>query len=180
MNSLLLQQGFDPYVVASAQYCTDLAVGLAARGHRVTVICSSRAYDNPNVRFSREETWKNIRIIRVPTLGLGRGSKWMRIADFATLMIGCFLRAIVLPKQDLVIAMTVPPLVSYIGALLVRIRGGRLLYWIMDLNPDEAIAAGWMRPHSLMARLLETASSYSLKVASQIVVLDRYMKQRIV
>jgi glycosyltransferase involved in cell wall biosynthesis len=50
----------------------------------------------------------------------------------------------------------------------------------MDLNPDEAIAAGWMKPDSLAARILSAALRYSLRASSSIVVLDRFMKDRIV
>ena len=60
------------------------------------------------------------------------------------------------------------------------LRGGRLLYWNMDINPDEAIAAGWMKPDSLAARILGAALRYSLSASSSIVVLDRFMKDRIV
>jgi hypothetical protein len=66
------------------------------------------------------------------------------------------------------------------AAFFVRLRGGRLLFWNMDLNPDEAIAAGWIKPDSLQARLLGAAFEYSLRVSSRIVVLDRFMKDRIV
>ena len=49
----------------------------------------------------------------------------------------------------------------------------------MDLNPDEAIAAGWLRETSVAARLLMQFMNYSLRRADEIVVLDRFMKERI-
>jgi glycosyltransferase involved in cell wall biosynthesis len=45
----------------------------------------------------------------------------------------------------------------------------------MDLNPDEAIAAGWLKPDNLAARLLARLLSFSLRQADQIVALDRFM-----
>jgi glycosyltransferase involved in cell wall biosynthesis len=50
----------------------------------------------------------------------------------------------------------------------------------MDLNPDEAIAAGWLKEKSLTAKALLRFLTYSLRHAEQIIVLDRFMKQRIV
>jgi glycosyltransferase involved in cell wall biosynthesis len=50
----------------------------------------------------------------------------------------------------------------------------------MDLNPDEAIAAGWLEEKSLTSRLLQRMLHYSFSVASQIIVLDRFMKERVV
>jgi len=41
----------------------------------------------------------------------------------------------------------------------------------MDLNPDEAIAAGWLRNNSLTARILDRMSRFSLKEADRVIVL---------
>ena len=49
----------------------------------------------------------------------------------------------------------------------------------MDLNPDEAVAAGWLSPNSFTAKWLERLSRFSLKQAAAIVVLDNFMRQRI-
>jgi hypothetical protein len=49
----------------------------------------------------------------------------------------------------------------------------------MDLNPDEAIAAGWLRDKSPAARLLSRMLLHSLQRADRIVALDRFMKTRI-
>jgi hypothetical protein len=49
----------------------------------------------------------------------------------------------------------------------------------MDLNPDEAIAAGWLRAKSPIARLLSRMLLHSLQRADRIIALDRFMKDRI-
>jgi glycosyltransferase involved in cell wall biosynthesis len=49
----------------------------------------------------------------------------------------------------------------------------------MDLNPDEAIAAGWLRQESLTARVLSRMLSHSLRRAGVVIALDRFMKDRI-
>ena len=49
----------------------------------------------------------------------------------------------------------------------------------MDLNPEEAIAAGWLKPDSLSVKLLRAMLESSLRHADKIVVLDRFVKQRI-
>jgi hypothetical protein len=49
----------------------------------------------------------------------------------------------------------------------------------MDFNPDEAIAAGWIRAGSQAARMLERFSRFSLRRADRVIVLDRFMRQRI-
>ena len=180
MKFLLLNQCFYPDVVATAQYLTDLAVELSARGHDVTVIASDRGYDDPQTRFPRRETWQNIRIIRLPSLSLGKSSRRRRALNFASFMIVCALRLLVMRRFDVVVALTSPPLISFLGALFVRLKGGKFCFWVMDLNPDEAIAAGWLAEGSVVARVLQRMLSYSLKQAERTIVLDRFMKERVV
>ena len=178
MKILLLNQCFYPDVVSTAQHTKDMALALARRGHAVTVIAGSRGYDNPALRFPARETWKGIRIIRVPSLATGKGSKAKRALNFASFFLACSFRLLLMPRFDVVVALTSPPLISAIGALFVRMKGGRFIFWVMDLNPDEAIAAGWLKADSLVARVLESILRYSANAADKVIVLDRFMRDR--
>ena len=88
-------------------------------------------------------------------------------------------RLAVMPRFDVVVAMTTPPLLPALGALYTMLRGGRLVVWLMDLNPDEAVAAGWLREGSLAERVLEGISAWSLRRADEVIVLDRFMRERV-
>ena len=179
MKVLLLNQCFYPDVVSTAQHLTELATELAARGHDVTVIAGDRGYDDPSRRFARRETWKNIRIIRIPSLSLGKSSRWRRAFKFGSFAVVCALRLLLLRRFDVVVALTSPPLISFLGALFVRLKGGSFCFWVMDLNPDEAIAAGWLDERSVVARCLQWMLGYSFRHATQTIVLDRFMKDRV-
>lgn len=176
---LLLNQTFYPDVVATAQYLTDVALELKRRGHEVTVISGRRAYDESEKEFAGREEWRGIHIRRVWASRFGKLAKWRRAVDFATFILSCCWRLLWLPRQDVTVALTSPPLISWIAAWFTRLRGGRFCYWVMDMNPDEAVAAGWLREESLVARGLESFSRFSLRTASRIVVLDRFMQERV-
>jgi glycosyltransferase involved in cell wall biosynthesis len=180
LKILLLNQCFYPDVVSTAQHLTDLATALTTRGHDVTVIASDRGYDDPAVRFNRRERWNNIDIIRIPSLSFGKNSRWRRAFNFASFLLVCALRLLALGRFDVVVALTSPPLISFLGALFVKLKGGKFCFWVMDLNPDEAIAAGWLDEKSLSSRGLQRMLNYSLNVAARTVVLDRFMKERVV
>jgi len=179
MRITLINQAFHPDVVSSGQHLTDLAAGLAEHGHEVTVITSRRAYDDPAKKFPGFEIWRGIKIHRVFNTGFGKKAKWRRAADFLTFLFSCCGRLALLKKPDVVVALTSPPLVSVIAAGYARLRGVKFCYWIMDLNPDEAIAAGWLSPDSFAARWLERLSRFSLQNSAAIVVLDAFMEKRI-
>jgi glycosyltransferase involved in cell wall biosynthesis len=179
MRITLVNQAFHPDVVSSGQHLTDLAIALAERGHDVTVVTSRRAYDDSAKTFPKREVWRGIKIHRVFNTGFGKRAKWRRAADFLTFLISCCFRLVLLPKPDVVVALTSPPLVSVIAAAFAKLRGAKFCYWIMDLNPDEAIAAGWLSPDSFAAKWLERLSRFSLRRAAKVVVLDKFMQQRI-
>jgi glycosyltransferase involved in cell wall biosynthesis len=179
LKILLLNQCFYPDVVSTAQHLTDLATALSSRGHEVTVITSDRGYDDPAVRFKRRERWKGIEIIRIPSLAFGKNGRWRRVFNFGSFMLVCSLRLLTLRRFDLTIALTSPPLISFLAALFVKIKGGRFCFWVMDLNPDEAIAAGWLEEDSVTSRLLQRMLRYSFSVATQTIVLDRFMQKRV-
>ena len=166
-------------MVSTAQHLTDLATELAARGHEVTVLTGDRGYDDTARRFPRRERWKEITIIRLPSLSLGKNSKWRRALSFASFLASCSARLLTLKKFDVVVALTSPPLISFLATIFVKLKGGRFCFWVMDLNPDEAIAAGWLDEHSSVALVLKKMLRSSLKRADRTVVLDRFMKERL-
>ncbi len=115
---LLINQVFHPDPQATSQYLSGLAVELVKRGHEVTVLTGRRDYDDPARLYPAREMWRGVEIIRVRNIGLGHGSKAGRMADFVSFLFFASLRGIALPRADLVMALTTPPLVSTLGAML--------------------------------------------------------------
>jgi colanic acid biosynthesis glycosyl transferase WcaI len=179
MKVLLLNQAFYPDVASTAQHASDLAARLVECGHQVTAVASRRAYDQPERLFPAREVWRGVEIIRISASGFGKKAKWRRALDFGTFLMTCLLQVLRLPRFDAIVALTSPPLISFLAALVVGLRGGRLVFWVMDLNPDEAIAAGWLSENSAIAKSLESMLRFSLRRSSKIVVLDRFMAGRI-
>jgi len=165
--------------MATGQYLAELAAALAEKGHEVTVVTGQRAYDHPEKLFPTRETWRGVRIIRVPSTRFGKTARWRRAADFASFILNCCVRLAFLPRHDVVMALTTPPLISFIGAWRAKLWRARFCYWVMDLNPDEAVAAGWLRADSAAGRLLERMSRFSFRRADKIIALDRFMRDRI-
>ncbi len=179
MKVLLLNQCFYPDYVATAQHLSDLALALKAAGHEVTVVASSRGYDNPQERYPVRENWQGIEIHRIWTAGLGKKAKWRRFVDFGVFWLNATFILLKLPRFDVTVCLTSPPLISTLGTLMTVIKGGAVVPWIMDLNPDEAVAAGWLRAGSAMERFLTAMQRWSFSRAARIVALDRFMAQRL-
>ncbi len=180
MKILLINQTFFPDIVATAQYLTDLAVDLTKAGHDVTVLTSRRSYLESHRLYPAREIYEGIEIIRVWSFSFGRKGKVSRVLDALFLNLSFAWRFVWLARFDKVIAMTTPPLVGWIASLLAKWRGSELVYWLMDINPDQVIQAGWIRHRGFPARLLETMLKFSLRRSDKIVVLDHFMKENIV
>lgn len=179
MKILLLNQCFYPDYVATAQYLTDLGLGLREAGHEVTVVASSRGYDNPQNRYSVKETWQGIRIRRIWTTSLGKKAKWRRFVDFGVFWLNAFFTLLCLPRFDVTVSLTSPPLISTLGTAMAWLKGGAVVPWIMDLNPDEAVAAGWLKEGGISERVLSALQRWSFHRAARIIALDRFMAERL-
>jgi len=142
---------------------------------------TTRQPDHLEVPWSRGPVvpWSGIEIHRIWSTGFGKGAKWRRGLDFASFILACCWRLLWLPRFDVVVALTSPPLISCVGACFAKWKRARFLYWVMDLNPDEAVAAGWLREGAPATRFLDALSRFSLKRADKVVALDRFMSARI-
>lgn len=179
LRILLLNQAFYPDHVATAQVLGDFALALAAHGHDVTAVSSSRGYDAAGTRYPAEEEWGGVKIRRIWSAGLGKKSKWRRAVDFASFWLSATWLLLRLPRFDVTVCLTSPPLISTLGTLMAKLKGGQVVPWIMDLNPDEAVAAGWLRSGSIPERLMTWLQNWSFSQAARIIALDRFMADRL-
>ena len=180
MKILLINQAFFPDVMATAQYLTDLAVALAEAGHEVHVLASRRGYAAPYPVYPSEEMYRGININRVCSFSFGRKHKLSRIWDACLINLAFGQHLLWQSDFDRVVAMTNPPLVAGFALIFSKLKKIKFIYWMMDINPDQAIEAGWIRKNSLAARFFEFILLKILKGSDKIIVLDRFMKERII
>ena len=62
------------------------------------------------------------------------------------------------------------------AAILIRlVRRVPIKFWVMDLNPDQTIAMGAIKPNSLAVKAFNWLNRRILAASSEVVVLDRFM-----
>lgn len=180
MKVLLINQVFYPDSVATAQHLTDLALYFRKQGVEVTVVTGNRNYERREIVYASREEYHGIQIHRVGSTGFGKKSFFHRLVDAVTFDLALLLKLLFIPKHDVVISFTSPPLVGMFGALFKMLKGGHLVQWMMDINPEAAIAVGYLKPNSLPSKFLLSLFRWSLLKADQCLVLDRFMKEKIV
>jgi colanic acid biosynthesis glycosyl transferase WcaI len=180
LDVLVISCVYPPDPTSVGQHMADAAAELAARGHRVEVITADRAYDDPSVRFPRAEVRRGVSIRRLPFSSLGKQRLSLRVAGAMLFLLQATLRALLRRRApDVLLVSTAPPLVSAAAVALHALRGVPVCYWVMDINPDQAVALEQVRPTSLSARVLEQFNRLLLQRASKVVVLDQYMEARL-
>jgi glycosyltransferase involved in cell wall biosynthesis len=179
MRVLLLNQVFYPDVAATAQHGHDLARALVAAGHEVTAIASRSLYGDATVRLPASETVDGIRIERVGRNWFGKRHLLGRMADFGLFYLAAALKSLRVGRHDVVIAFTTPPLIAGVGWLATRLRGGKLIYWSMDLYPEVAVAGGLVNRRSPAVRLVSAIDTAVMRGSAAVVALGRCMRDRI-
>lgn len=176
---VILSQVFVPDPASVGQHIADIAVEMARRGHRVKVYASARGYDDPTRRYPLEEHFHGVDVRRLDLASFGKKSILTRMLGTASFMLQVLFRLLAERNLGAIFFSTSPPLVGFIACLVGRLRGVPLAYWAMDLNPDQLIALGKLKPNDLPARLLEWVNRFILKRANLIIALDRFMADRL-
>jgi colanic acid biosynthesis glycosyl transferase WcaI len=175
---LFINQYYWPDEASTAQHLADLAGSLAALGYECHVLCSQGSYKPGEPRLPIREVHDGVHIHRVPATALGRRGTFSRMTDYLSYYAGALFQATVLPRFDIVITLTTPPLIGLVGTLLKRLKGSRHISWTMDLHPDASLALNRMSPRSLFGRLMSRISKLIYRRADKVVVLGPYMADR--
>jgi colanic acid biosynthesis glycosyl transferase WcaI len=173
MRILLLNQFFWPDSAATSQLLTDLARHLAEEGHEVFAVCA-----DGNYAVQDSGSRPNVTIQRVKALPFGRG-KVGRLLSYLSFYVMAAFNSLKLPRPDLVLTLTTPPLLSLLGTLLKLTRGSRHFIWEMDVYPDVAVDLGYFKAGGMTERVTGLLADYSRDRADGVIALGECMKDRL-
>jgi colanic acid biosynthesis glycosyl transferase WcaI len=137
---IFVNRFFYPDESATSQILSDLAFALAERGFTVTVIASAAGVP---CRSSFSETIRGVEVLRIPTGGVcsrdlvPRSLEYLKFYFNATRLLFGKTR-----RENILIAKTDPPLISFFVALVARLRRAVLINWLQDIYPEVAYELG--------------------------------------
>lgn len=179
MRVLAVNQFYSPDTAATAQLLGDLCEDLARQGCEVSVLASRKRYVGAGELPARELR-NGVHVHRVRASSFGRSSMAARLADYTSFGATSFANLLSLPRPDVLLALTTPPLLGLEAALVSAMRGVPLISWVQDIYPDIAVELGVLpRTHALTAgirRLMALANTH----ASRVVALSDGMADRLV
>ena len=176
---LLLTQVYVPDPASVGQHLHDVAAELVNRGHRVIVYAASRGYDDPSRKYPLREVRDGVEIRRLPLSSFGKKSIPLRVLGGLLLMFQQMIRGLFVGGMDRILVSTSPPMCPVAALVISWIRRTPIVYWVMDLNPDQVIELGKVKEGSLAARTMNWLNRRILGRARRVVALDRFMVERL-
>jgi len=172
---LILSQVYVPDPASVGQHMADAAAEMARRGWQVRVLTSRRGYNDPRVRYSARETIDGVDVVRLPLSSFGKRFLLLRALAAALFMAQIIVRGVFARNLGGILVSTSPPM-SIAAALAIRaVRRAPLVFWVMDINPDQLVQLGKLKPNSRLGRWMDALNRATLARAARVVVLDRFM-----
>ena len=176
---VLFSQVYVPDPAAVGQYMHQAAAAMVQRGYRVIAFAADSGYEDPGQRFARYEHLDGVHVVRLPFSSFGKNSIRNRLLGGSIFTTEASLLAAALPRVDHVLVSTNPPMIGAAGIALALSRRSRLSLWMMDINPDQIVAAGRMTASSLPVVGFDWLNRHTLLRAQNVVTLDPFMAERI-
>lgn len=176
---LIISQVYVPDPASVGQHMADAASELVKRGYDVRVLTSGRGYADPTMKYPPRETLDGVEVIRLPFSSLGKRTILHRLIGQTMFLAQVIARGWFTPRLVGILVSTSPPMASFAAVTIRLIRRVPIKFWLMDLNPDQTIAMGSIAPNSLAVRAFNWLNRRILAAASDVIVLDRFMGDRV-
>ena len=174
---VIFSQVYVPDPAAMSEHLAHVATEMVRRGWRVIVFTSARGYADASLKFPSRETIDGVEVRRLPLSSFGKRSMLLRAAAGMSFMLQCALRGVFVRNLGALLV-TTAPLAAYAALVVSVVRRVPLKSWVLDINPDQLIALGWMRADGIPARVLEWLNGLVLRRAADVIVLDHFMAAR--
>ena len=178
---LMYTNYFYPEVATTGQILTELAEGLADT-FDVTVVCEVPSYAMPlEDKYKTQkyyfEEYKGIKVVRVRVPEVNKQSKLSRVKYILSYFLNCIGATRKIGKFDLVFTVTQPPVLGGIlGTIGKWLTGGKLMYQIMDFNPEQTIAVNYAGNKLILGAMM-WFDKRSCRKSDVVVTLGRDMQE---
>ena len=171
---LFINRVYPPDSGATGRVLEHAACGFANAGWDVTVLATAASREEVG-----EEVRKGIRIIRIGIL-FSKKNLIARALGYALMIPGLLVQALRLPRHDVVVTKTDPPMLAVMGPILKGTKGSRLIHWAQDLYPEVAEECGVLPKKGFFAGLLRRLSTCGIRGHDLTIAVGRCMADRLI
>ncbi len=185
---LFLNRSYAPDPTSTGQLLAELAGGLAA-DFRVSVIAGHPVNGAAGGSVRLPDVWRAFEVesevvdgVEVYRCGLRtfpKASLGGRIASYLLYFLAACAVLVRIPKADLIVAWTDPPIIGLIGLACRLFRRQRFAVIVQDVFPEVALLMDGFRP-GLSYRVLDFLSRRTLQGADCVVAIGETMRERLI
>lgn len=176
MRCLLIHKHFWPDNPPYATIIKRIGEHLVSKGEEVTVFTAQPSYGKSNKRFANKENVNGVNIIRIVLLQTIFDKKIFKYLDILYFPLRVFFYILKAGRYDILLVSTAPPVVlSFLVMLGARLTRAKMIYHCQDIHPEIGALSGEFS-HPLLYRILLHFDNWTLKSASQVIVLSEDMK----
>ena len=157
----------------------DAAAGLVARGFRVLVLTSRRGYDDPSIEYERMSVIDGVRVRRLWLSSFGKKTLLIRLLAQFLFLSQCVSLGLITRRLAAILVTTSPPMAGAAALVLSVARRAPIKYWVMDVNPDQAIELGHANPNSKLVKIFDSMNRMVLTRSPDVITLDGFMAARL-
>lgn len=170
---LFINRVYPPDSGATGRVLQHAARGFFKAGWDVTVLATAGSREAVG-----EELCEGIRVVRVGIL-FSKKNLVARALGYALMIPGLLLKALLLPRHDVVVTKTDPPMLPVVGPFIQWVKGSRLIHWAQDLYPEVAEECGVLPKGRPLANILRSLSTWSLRSHDLTLAVGRCMADRL-
>lgn len=166
---------YSPEATGIAPYNTQLCEALAARGHDVRMLTTFAYY--PQWKRAKSDCGRLFRTDEVNGIPVHRCWHYVPAAERVTTLrriwheltfgVTSCLRALTLPRADVWVVVSPPLALGFFAWLATRLRGGKFVFHVQDLQPDAAVGLGMVR-RGAFTRALYALEAFAYAQAARV------------
>jgi colanic acid biosynthesis glycosyl transferase WcaI len=175
----ILSEVYYPEETGTGYYITKIAEHLAKR-QTVSALCSQPAYSRAGVKASRIEIHERVHIFRCPSLILNQRTILARLMRMLSITVSMFFMGLFrIRRGDAILAVTNPPSVPMLAAVLSFILHVPYSLVVHDVYPDILAACGLTSRKAISYKVLQKISRIVLIRAQEIFCIGRDMSEHL-
>lgn len=166
-----------PEQTSTGYFLTEIAEGLAT-SFDVRAVCGQPTYSSAGIVAPRREQRHGVSIFRMRGTHFPKDRIALRLLNVVTLTLATFFFLLVrIRPGDHILAVTNPPSVPPLLALIVKLRRARAVLLVHDVYPEVLVAVGVLSPGSLIVRTMNRVMKATVSAFDHIVVLGHDMAE---
>ncbi|MGB4298184.1 MAG: glycosyltransferase family 4 protein [Candidatus Saccharicenans sp.] len=174
-NLWIVSELFYPSEASTGYILTNLAVGFKTE-YNVGVLTAINEKNKQPIF----EIYKGVKIYRGFTTKFNKNNLFLRLINAISFNVSIFFKAFQkFSKNDLVLAVTNPPVLPYFALLIAKLKKGKFIIVVHDVYPDLTAVLGLLKRPSLIFRVWTHLNKILFAWSDLIFVLSEDMKELI-